>query len=148
MGKYIMVLFLGVGSVMDFRKREIPVGYLGGFIIAGIAVQLWMALAGKGTEECTGWIAGGAAGILLLGAAKVTGQAIGYGDALTAVVLGIWLGLIPLIEIFFLGLLLAAGYSAWLFLVKKTGGKYRIAFLPFLMAGYLVWLLLNGKGAS
>ena len=50
-------------------------------------------------------------------------------------------------EILFLGLLLAAVYSAWLFAVRRTGGKYRFAFLPFLLAGYLIWLLLDGKGA-
>lgn len=147
MEKYVMALFLGTGSVIDYRKREIPVGFLGGFAIVGIAVQLWAMLTGKGAEGYGSWIAGGAAGLLLVGAARITNQAIGYGDALTAAVLGIWLGIIPLLEIFFMGLLLASGYSAWLFLVKKTGGKYRIAFLPFLMAGYLIWLLLDGMGA-
>lgn len=147
MEKYVMVLFLGTGSVIDFRKKELPAGFLAGFAAAGLAVQVGVLLGGDGIESCVSWIAGGAAGILLLGAAKLTNEAIGYGDALTAAVVGIWLGVIPLMEIFFLGLCLAAGYSAWLFLVKKTGGKYRIAFLPFLMAGYLIWLLLDGKGA-
>ena len=98
--KCVMVLFLGVGSIFDFRKREIPAGFLGAFGAAGTAVQLWAMLAGNGIGGNGGaggvsWIAGGAAGLLLLGAAKLTGQAIGYGDALTAMVLGIWLGIIP-----------------------------------------------------
>lgn len=145
MEKYVMALFLGAGSVMDLRKREIPAVFLGGFAAAGILLQFWTMLAEKEMAGCAGWIAGGVAGILLMGIAKVTDQAIGYGDAWTAAVLGVWLGILPMMEIVFLGLFLAAGYSAWLFLVKRAGRKYRIAFLPFLMAGYLIWLFLAGE---
>jgi prepilin signal peptidase PulO-like enzyme (type II secretory pathway) len=67
---------------------------------------------------------------------------------LTAAVLGVWLGFPALIEILFLALLLSAVYSAWLIFVKSTGRKYKIAFLPFLAAGYLIWLLLAGEGKS
>jgi len=140
-----MVLFLGAGSVMDLRKREIPAGFLAGFAAAGILVQLWAMLVEKEMGGCAGWMAGGAAGILLMGLARVTDQAIGYGDAWTAAVLGVWLGFFALMEIFFLGLFLAAGYSAWLFLVKRAGRKYRIAFLPFLLAGYLIWICMAGE---
>lgn len=151
MEKYVIALFLGGGSAFDLRKREIPAAFLGIFAVLGVAVQIWTMLAGTGGQgggisENLSWIAGGAAGFLLLGAARLTRQAIGYGDALTAMVLGIWLGIIPLMEILFLGLVLAAVYSAWLFLVKKTGGKYRVVFIPFLTAGYFIWLLFAGKG--
>lgn len=145
MEKYVMAFFLGAGSAMDLRKREIPAVFLGGFAAAGILMQLWTMLAEKEMGGCAGWMAGGVAGILLMGIAKVTDQAIGYGDAWTAAVLGVWLGILPMMEIVFLGLFLAAGYSAWLFLVKRAGRKHRIAFLPFLMAGYLVWICMAGE---
>ena len=145
MEKYVMAFFLGAGSAMDLRKREIPAVFLGGFAAAGILMQLWTTLAEKEMGGCAGWMAGGVAGILLMGIAKVTDQAIGYGDAWTAAVLGVWLGILPMMEIVFLGLFLAAGYSAWLFLVKRAGRKHRIAFLPFLMAGYLVWICMAGE---
>lgn len=150
MEKCVMMLFLGIGSIMDVRKREISAVLLGGFILTGAAVRLWKmaVLPGNGDAAGVSWIAGAAAGVLLLGAARLTNQALGYGDALAAATLGIWLGFIPAAEIFFFGMCLASVYAAWLFLVKHTGGKYRIVFLPFLLGGYLLWLFLEGKGAG
>lgn len=148
---WVMVLFLGIGSAMDIQKKEIPAFYLGIFAVAGILVQMWNMMAGDaaaGNEQMqrAGWIAGGMAGLLLAGIGKVTKQAIGYGDAWTGAVLGIWLGVLPMAEIFFLGLLLSSVYASWLFLVRKKSGKYRIAFLPFLLAGYLTWIMFVEKG--
>lgn len=153
MEKYAVMLFLGLGSITDVRKKEIPGVLLAGFALVGIAVQLWKIFAkvpadGAMEISAVGWIAGGVAGILLAVASRLTGGGIGYGDAFAASVTGIWLGLVSMMEIFFLGLCLASVYSAWLFLVRNKERKYRIAFLPFLMGGCLIWLLLEGKWAG
>ena len=148
MEKWIMGIFLIIGSVEDIRKKEISGIYLGIFFLSGLAVRSIELIFGNGISPVVSWIAGCAAGAVLAGAAKLTREAIGYGDALTAAVLGVWLGFPALIEILFLALLLSAVYSAWLIFVKSTGRKYKIAFLPFLAAGYLIWLLLAGKGKS
>ena len=147
----MMVLFLGIGSAMDIQKKEIPTLYLALFAVAGILIQLWNmmegdAAAGKEGIQQAGWIMGGMAGLLLAGVGKITKQAIGYGDAWAGAVLGIWLGFLPLSEIFFLGLLVSSVYASWLFFIRKKSGKYRIAFLPFLLAGYLIWLMFVEKG--
>ncbi len=142
-----MLLFLGAGSVMDIRKKEISGVFLIGFLLLGAAVQLGKMAVSYGEEPWQGWIAGAFAGALLLGLARLSGQALGYGDALAAMILGVWLGLLPLAEIFFFGLCLSAVYGAWLFLARKKGGKHRMAFLPFLMGGYVIWLLM-GEGAA
>lgn len=96
-----MLLFLGAGSVMDIRKKEISGVFLIGFLLLGAAVQLGKMAVSYGEEPWQGWIAGAFAGALLLGLARLSGQALGYGDALAAMILGVWLGLLPLAEIFF-----------------------------------------------
>ncbi|MEY8427418.1 A24 family peptidase [Lachnospiraceae bacterium 46-15] len=148
MEKWMMGIFLVIGSVEDVKKKEISGIYLGTFFLIGLAVRSVELFFGNEISPVVSWIAGGAAGVILAGVAKLTREAIGYGDAFTAAVLGIWLGFPALIEILFVALFLSAVYSAWLIFVKSTGGKYRIAFLPFLAAGYLIWLLLTGEGDS
>lgn len=148
MEKWIMGIFLVIGSVEDVKKKEISGIYLGIFFLTGLAVRCIELVLGNEVSPVVSWITGGAAGAVLAGVAKLTREAIGYGDALATAVLGIWLGFPALIEILFFALLLSAVYSAWLIFVKSTGGKYRIAFLPFLAAGYLIWLLLAGEGES
>lgn len=148
MKKWMMGIFLVIGSVEDIKRKEISGVYLGMFFLSGLAVRFLELFFGDEISPAVSWIAGGAVGAALAGVAKLTREAIGYGDALTAAVLGIWLGFPALIEILFLALLLSAAYSAWLIFVRSTGGKHRIAFLPFLAAGYLVWLLLEGEGKS
>lgn len=46
-----MALFLGAGSVMDLRKREIPAVFLSGFAAAGILVQFWTMLTEKRWQD-------------------------------------------------------------------------------------------------
>lgn len=133
-------LFLGIGSVMDIKRREIPLLLLGAFAVSGIVAQLI-----GGYAAVSQWLGGGVAGLLLVGIGRLTGESIGYGDGLAASVLGIWLGVFALIEILFLALMLSAVLAGYLFLVKKVGGKYRIPFLPFLMASYLIWLAVGMK---
>ena len=48
MEKWIIALFLGTGSVMDVRKREIPMLLPGVFAVTGLVLQIGRMAAGEG----------------------------------------------------------------------------------------------------
>lgn len=140
MEKWIVGIFLLICSVSDLRTKQVSVPIITIFAAAGIIFQLIC-----GSLDFWQWMTGCLMGIGIVGIGWITREAIGYGDGLSAAVLGIWLGIFTAIEILFLGLLLSAGVSAVLITVKKAGRKYRIPFLPFILLGWGLWILTEMK---
>jgi len=148
---WVMTAFLAGGAFWDIRRKELPALYLKIFTVAGLLYQIVHMLTAAAAGEAVwmqglSWLAGCMGGLLLAGVAHLSGESVGYGDAWTAGILGLWLGLISMAEILFTGLLLTAVYAAWLCVIRKKGRGYRIAFLPFLLGGYLLWLILMSRG--
>ena len=74
-------------SVMDYRIRKVPRDVL----------LLCMVLTGNVDWKLS--VAGGLSGILFLWISKITNEAIGYGDSLAILILGIYLGIWGLLEV-------------------------------------------------
>jgi leader peptidase (prepilin peptidase)/N-methyltransferase len=141
----VVLLFLGIGSAADLKKKEIPVWLFLLFGGLGIVLQTGLFLAGRRYDAwylTFSWVLGGFMGLLLAVISKVTGEAIGYGDAWTASVIGIWLGWNVLLEVFMFGIFLTAVYGGILFFIGKEDKKKKVPFLPFLLSGYILWLIL------
>lgn len=148
---WVMIAFLAGGAFWDIRRKEIPALYLKIFTVTGLLYQVVSMLTAAAAGEAVwmqglSWLAGCTGGLLLAGIAQLTGESVGYGDAWTAGILGLWLGLISMAEILFTGLMLTAVYAAWLSVVRRKGRGYRIPFLPFLLGGYIFWLILMRIG--
>lgn len=141
MEKWVVGVFLGICSASDIKRKEIHLLIIGIFGISGILFQV-----------CTGniatwkWGLGALMGISMLGISFVTREAIGYGDGLVIGVLGLWLGIVPAFEILFLGLCASALVSAVLIIIKKVARGYRIAFVPFILLAWILWIGMNIKG--
>ncbi len=58
MEKWIMGIFLIIGSVEDIRKKEISGIYLGIFFLSGLAVRSIELIFGNGISPVVSWIAG------------------------------------------------------------------------------------------
>lgn len=89
------------------------------------------------------WLSGILPGILLLFTAWITHQEIGYGDGLVLAVTGLCLGFSASVFILMAGLLFLAPVSLFYLVCKKAGRKKTLPFIPFLTAGYLLWLAIN-----
>ncbi len=74
--------------------------------------------------------------------AKITNEAIGYGDALIISCLGIGVGLYQMIIIVLFAFFYAAVYGSVGIIPKKTNLKTTLAFGPFLLIGFITVLVL------
>ena len=80
-------------------------------------------------------------GLALILVSLVTRGSVGVGDGILLAVTGVYLGGSKNLELFMMGLLLAALWSLGLVVVKKKKGKEEIAFVPFLLISYFLMIL-------
>ncbi len=129
---WFVLILLTVASVIDWRKREIPMSLL--FIMsAGVTI---FAIYCK---DITIWyrLAGGALGIMLFVVSTVTKEAIGYGDSWLILLLGIQLGIFRVLQLLFTASLLAVIFAVFYLWVRKWNRNATLPFVPFLTIAYL-----------
>lgn len=138
-GKVIVLAFLMILSVMDWRTRHIPRKILWIWSILGIIylMVLWNCGKPDWLERCMGL----GIGVLFLGVSRITNEAIGYGDSVVVFILGGFLGFWKLAEML-AGAFFISGICA-IVLVSTRRGK-TMPFLPFLTFGYLIVLAEQG----
>lgn len=85
--------------------------------------------------------AGVGVGILVLVISWITGGSVGAGDGMMLMVSGIFLGFWRNLSLFMTAQILVGTAALFMVVVKKRGRKYRLPFVPFLLAAYLFQLL-------
>ncbi len=124
-------LFLLICSLTDLFRRRI---YLSVIILFGaLGLLSFVLFPGFSVPEALGGVA---LGVLFLALSRFSGGKIGAGDALILMVSGIYLGIFENLRFMMLGMLLAAGLSVLLLLLKKVRRNTALPFAPFLMAAY------------
>ena len=133
MGREIWTaVMLLAGSIMDIRDKTVPALYL----VIAAAGSLLTAILYKGEtgEMLLGLIPGAA----LLIAGKLSG-CVGEADGVLLLLLGGMYGLRDGGELMMYALLLAAAVSVFLIAVRHAGKKDTLPFIPFLLAGALMF---------
>lgn len=130
------VLLLGGNAWRDIRKQRISAGLTAGVFLAAAFLRIFR---GEFRELLAGLIPGA----LLLGAAWLTKEAMGYGDGLVELALGAVLGWRAAVQVLMGAFLLAAVFCAAALALRRVGRKSELPFLPFFLAAYLL-LLLSG----
>ena len=131
-GVFVWGVFVGLwgcGVFLSKRiRRPVPLIFAAGMLLFHILIRDadWISLFG-----------GILVGLGLLAAARLTGEAIGYGDGLTVAACGAAVGFAQTFCVFALAVCLAAVWSAILLLFKKAGRKDAIPFVPFLFAAQI-----------
>lgn len=139
--KEICVLgFLGWNAWTDLKKRRISLIPTVIAIISGIIFSI--------CKQESAWSLMGAAfiGAFFCFLSVASNGALGMGDGLIILALGMWIGGMELL-ISVLSALLGSGlWSAVLLVIFHRGRKSEIPFVPFLLAGYaggvLLWKIL------
>lgn len=124
------IVFIGICTVFDWRRMEIPALIIHGFGI----LSLIFSFACRRSELHT-LLYSLIPGIILLILGFLTRESIGYGDGLAVLVLGILLGIRRCVAAVFAGFILSAIVALILLTFRKVSGKSRLPFIPFLAAG-------------
>lgn len=132
----LVLLFLGVNAILDFKYKKIPWALSICFIVIGIGSVL--------TSSPINWwqFLGVIVGIGMILISVCTKQAIGLGDGLVLLVVGIFIGLWKTLMILFLAGILVAVVGIVLMVQKKGNLKTSLPFIPFLLAAYGVYMIL------
>lgn len=131
-----ILVFLGVNSWTDIRKREISLLFTGIFAMAGM---IWMLCNRKFSAEIL-LMAG--VGLFFAGISVITRGALGMGDALVLLALGTVMEAEKFFIMLFGAVFCSAVWAGILLAVLKKKRNTEIPFIPFLMLGYLGGMIL------
>lgn len=131
----VLLLFCGVQDLMYKRIYLWMIGVCATAIIACLPFCESLSL----TERLGGCALG--LGVILL--SKATGGKIGLGDGILLCITGLSLGFWTNTELFGIALSLAAAVSVLLLLLRLADRKKSIPFVPFLLAGYVILLVVS-----
>ncbi len=128
----ILLVLLGIGSVLDLKRREIPICLL----LSMSVVVLFLAIFDK---EVSNWyrLAGASFGAIFFGISKFTKEAVGYGDSWIILLLGIVLGIFEALQVLFVASLMAAVVGLFYLWIRKWKRSAALPFVPFLTLAYL-----------
>ncbi len=133
-GAMLLVLL----TVIDIKTKRVPRIFLG-IAIGSVCI---LCLFG-GAEEIIRSVLGAVIGLMFVVFSYITKEAIGYGDSWLMVWLGMLLGGWKLCILLFIAFTSAAMIGTLEIIRQKSFGKNsRIAFVPYLLWGYIgVWFL-------
>lgn len=136
MEHYLVLGFLVMNAWTDICYRKVSLWSIALFSLVEIVYQ-WTC-----QREFSTMLLGLIPGLILLIISKATREALGMGDALLMLVLGLYLGLQEAIDVLMLGLFCAAVWAGVLLIVKRKKRGYEFPFVPFLLLGYIGrWIL-------
>ena len=136
-----MISMLAIQSVWDWRYRQIPIAVT----LAGGVIGLLLSLMRERSlmDLCMGLVPG----LVCLGLGWITREAIGYGDGFLLCAMGMYKSLEDIVGIIVLASSLAGILGMVLIILCKKKGKDQIPFVPFLLVGAVVYMMLQ-QGAE
>lgn len=129
---FVIVGVLMVCSYFDIKEKKVPLAC----ILIGIAVTVIINMVGKDISLVASMI-GATLGILLIIMSRLTKNALGMGDALLVLMIGLGTGIYQTALALFYGLFVTAVVSAVLLCMKRVKRKTEMPFVPFLLIGYV-----------
>lgn len=140
-GCIVALIFLVPCSIWDIKTREIPIPWMAAGGITAVCIAGWSVIAGE--VDIINLLFAMSPGIFLLALSIVTEHQIGAGDGISAAILGIFIR-VPMIYMVLMGaLILSSIYAAGLLVLHKGSRRSRMPWLPFVTAGFIVFMLLE-----
>lgn len=129
----VIVVFLIPCTITDLKSKTIPIWWT---VVFGISAMIYQIFWKKQKLEAI--LFSMIIGVTLLVAAKISNQRIGYGDGIIFLILGLWIGFWDGISLLFFSLILSSIISVYFIIVRRKGRDYRIPFIPFVTAAYII----------
>ncbi len=134
-------LFLAAAAGQDIYRRQVSLLLPAAFLIPGLFCGFWRLTAeGEDLYMAAAALLPGCGLCLLAG---LSDNKVGWGDGLCTLILGLLAGAGPCIFAVSAGMLLLSLLCIILLLSGKADRNSRMPFLPFLAAGYCLYLLLS-----
>lgn len=133
-------IMLAINSVWDIREKGIPGKLLILEVISGIVLIAVNREINWGKDWYL-YVFGSLIGMVLLLAGKFSGGCIGTADGIIIALFGGMFGYPDTLLLLMYAILIAAGFSMILIVLKKAGRKTTIPFFPFLLLGYLLVII-------
>lgn len=130
-----MLVIIGIllmCSYTDIREKKVSIW----IIIAGVQAVLVLNIIARDITMVNALL-GATIGILLIGVSKLTKNAIGTGDAMLIIMIGLAIGMFHTLLALFYALLITAVVSAILLILRKIKKDSQMPFVPFILLGYL-----------
>lgn len=129
---------LAINSILDLRRKRIS-----------LLVTIFYGLLGVGyqiaTDKIGGWmVVSLLPGLLALFLAKLTKEKIGYGDGFILLALGCYLNIEEMVLVSMVAVCFAGILALILLVFFHKNRDYAIPFVPFLLCGYVLEVLLWG----
>ncbi|MBQ6538283.1 MAG: prepilin peptidase [Eubacterium sp.] len=131
-GAYLLVM-----AVLDIKSRRIPLqpGMILLVVITGLSIPFAADIVSR--------LLGVAVGAFLYIVSKISRGEVGEADAFVYAVTGMTIGIYHNVEVLLVSLFFAAIVSAFLLVIKRVDRKYKLPFIPFTFAGYVVVMVLT-----
>ena len=133
MVKVIVIAMLAIESISDIRTQTVSLIRLIAFALLGLTINYRMKY-----QSLWSIIGGLVVGIVLLGYALIAKGAMGIGDGVIFLCLGIFLGLSGNLRLLFFSLIVAALAGGVYALVTKKGIKAKIPFIPCILVAFIL----------
>lgn len=133
----ILLIGLAMLGIEDIRKKQVSVVPTLLLAAAGMVLSI---ISGdwNSWKVILRFLPGGITFLI----AWMTRESIGYGDALVLLCIGCFLPGVQMINLCMAAFTLSGLFALFLLLVRKKGRKTQVPFVPFLLAGYCVILLV------
>lgn len=134
--KVLIVSVLIVASVRDTINKEIDIKE----IIVLLGLMLGYAFMDDSFDILYS-IFGALFGVCMILFSKISKQALGLGDAIVLLILGIGFGVFRTIYVLMVALILSSVIATGLIVLKKAGRKTQLPFIPHLSMGVIVMMV-------
>ncbi len=138
--KGTVLIFLGICTVFDIRKKEIPLILAGAGTMAAVGFTVWRI--GNGTIFAVQILLSLLPGIFFLVTGWCTKEKVGYGDGILLSITGLMVGFERCFTGLCISLFLSAFFGVLLLFLHKAQKNSRIPFVPFLTMGMGVCFIL------
>ena len=134
----LLFVWLVLLAVWDVRRRELPAWLIAAGGAAGLLLRIIELASGAEPAVLAGaYLPGLAAGALLLAAARLSREAVGYGDGICFCLFAFWLPWEELFTLLLTALLFCALPGLLIGLIRGRRVK-ALPFLPFVAGAYFV----------
>lgn len=136
-----LCLLLGALAITDYKSRKIPLRVIVSVLCIGI-LNLFLQY----DRDWKSILGGTGTGVVLCILSKATGNRIGMGDGLVITVIGMFMGLKFTFICMSAAFFLASFVALFLLFMKKAGRKYKMPFIPYIFAAYIILICMQRGG--